>query len=166
MPRDSNLQNRLNELYARPGFMFRRCIQAGGGLFEEACAELGLTSRQFDVLFVVDACAGVEQDRLARILGLDRSTAGLVVGILERKGLIARTVNPKDRRKRLLELTAIGRNVFELANPIAKEAAESLLDPLSKSEQEQLFTLLQKIISASNATSRVPMDDENISEGR
>ncbi|MDA0238817.1 MAG: MarR family winged helix-turn-helix transcriptional regulator [Proteobacteria bacterium] len=145
--------------------MFRRCIQAGGGLFEEACAEFGLTSRQFDVLFVVDACEEVEQDRLARILGLDRSTAGLVVGILERKELIARTVNPKDRRKRLLVLTAAGRNIFKLAKPIATEAADSLLLPLSKNEQEQLFALLQKIINASNATNRVPMDHETIAGG-
>lgn len=165
MPDETTIQSRLREMYARPGFMFRRCLQAGGGLFEEACADLGLTSRQFDVLFVIEACGEVEQDRLARILGLDRSTTGLVVGILERKALIARTVNPKDRRKRLLVLTTAGEKIYSAAKPIATEAAELLLNPLTQNEQEQLFTLLQKIINASNADSRVPMDTENLVEG-
>ena len=96
---------RLDGLYNRPGYMMRRCVQTFTGVFHETCAELGLTIRQYDFLYVLDAYETVDQDHLARALGLDRSTTGLVVAILERKRLIERQVKPSDRRKRSLTIT-------------------------------------------------------------
>lgn len=46
---------------------------------------------------------------LAAYLYLDKSTASRVVDALERKGYVARSPHPKDRRALLLEATAQGR---------------------------------------------------------
>lgn len=148
----------LAELYERPGFMLRRAGQANGGYFEEACAGLGVTTRQYDVLFVLNAAEMVDQDRLARLLGLDRSNAGLVVANLEKKGLLKRIVKPDDRRRRSLTITAAGRKIYRSALPHARRAAERLLEPLSEKERGQLFGLLKKIVFNTSSSGRAPLE--------
>lgn len=138
--------------------MLNRSSQAAGGYFENACAELGLTVRQYDVLFVLNAEGSCDQDRLAKILGLDRSNTGLVVSNLERKGLISRIIKPDDRRKRTLSITPDGEKLYQAALPHAEEAKQRLFAPLSKAEQKQLLQLLEKIVVASATAERAPLE--------
>ena len=157
-PPPQSEQQILAELYERPGFMLRRAGQANGGYFEEACAELGVTTRQYDVLFILNAVGMIDQDRLARLLGLDRSNAGLVVANLEKKGLLKRVVKLDDRRRRSLTITAFGRKTFRSALPHAQQAAERLLEPLSENERAQLFGLLKKIVLNTSSSGRAPLE--------
>ena len=132
-------------LWDRPGFLLRLCLQETGQAFEQGCAEVGLTPRQFDFLFVLNVIEETTQDRLARILVLDRSTTGLVVGILERKGFVERRVAPTDKRKRLVRSTDEGRAAFAKASPAAEAARARLFERLSAGERGQLMRLLRKI---------------------
>jgi DNA-binding MarR family transcriptional regulator len=132
-------------LWDRPGFLLRLCLQETGQAFERGCAEVGLTPRQFDFLFVLNGMEETTQDRLARILVLDRSTTGLVVGILERKGFVERRVDPTDKRKRLVRSTDKGRAAFAKASPAAEAAKARLFERLSEGERGQLMHLLRKI---------------------
>ncbi len=132
-------------LWDRPGFLLRLCLQETGQAFEQGCAEVGLTPRQFDFLFVLNGIEETTQDRLARILVLDRSTTGLVVGILERKGFVERRVAPADKRKRLVRSTDKGRAAFARASPAAEAAKARLFERLSEGERGQLMRLLRKI---------------------
>src|ERR671918_487753 len=50
---------------------------------------------------------------LAGELCLDKSTASRVVATLERKGYVARTTHPRDRRAVLLTATAAGERIVE-----------------------------------------------------
>ncbi|MDE0061100.1 MAG: MarR family winged helix-turn-helix transcriptional regulator [Defluviicoccus sp.] len=141
----------------RPGFLLRLCLQETGQAFEQGCAEVGLTPRQFDFLFVLNRIEETTQDRLARILVLDRSTTGLVVGILERKGLVERRVAPADKRKRLVRSTDRGRAAFAKASPAAEAAKARLFERLSEGERGQLMRLLRKISQPSpRAGDRLP----------
>ena len=132
-------------LWDRPGFLLRLCLQETGQAFEEGCAEVGLTPRQFDFLFVLNGIEETTQDRLARILVLDRSTTGLVLGILERKGFVERRVAPLDKRKRLVRSTDKGRAAFARASPAAEAARARLFERLSEGERGQLMYLLRKV---------------------
>lgn len=147
---DDNAQSddTLNHLLNRPGYIFRRCAQSAGGIFERACRDLGLTRGQYDVLFVVANEPTVDQDRLAQLLGQDRSTTGVLATNLERKGFIVRDVKPSDRRKLTLRLTEAGKKAFEIALPIAEHAREQVLSALSPDERDQLFVLLRQIVDA------------------
>ena len=59
--------------------------------------------------------------------------------------LIARAENDKDRRARLVSLTARGKSLSEKLRPIAQRAAERLLAPLSPLERSEFIRLLRKI---------------------
>lgn len=146
-PKDTD-DDTFDLLMKRPGFAFRRCAQAAGGLFERGVRDLGLTTGQYDVLFVLSIEGAVEQDRMAVLLGLDRSTTGVLAKNLEKKGLIGRDVNPSDRRKLILSMTEAGETAFEAARPIAEAARDLVLDPLNETETAQLFALLKRIAVA------------------
>ena len=149
---------KLDGLYDRPGFLMRRCQQETGWIFEESCAELGLTARQYDFLFALSETQETDQDQLARLLGLDRSNTGHVIAILLRKGLVERHVKPQDKRKRLVSLTAEGRKIFEQAKPAADGAKDYLLDLLDDDEKERFMAMLRKIVISNQRTDRAPLE--------
>src|SRR5262252_4957324 len=88
----------LEDLYRRPGFMIRRAHQIAVSLFLEETGELGITTTQYGILFLLKHRPGIDQISAAKLIGLDRSTTGMVVNKLEQAGLVRRHVAAPDRR--------------------------------------------------------------------
>ena len=145
----------LDQLYRRPGFMIRRAHQISVSLFLEETGALGITNRQYGIMLVLKAEPGIDQITVAKLLGLDRSTTGMVLTKLEDAGLVGRVVGD-DRRKRSLKLTPTGERMLKrLAEP-ARRAQERVLSAFSPREQETFLDLLDKFARAFNDTTRVP----------
>src|SRR5262245_13091163 len=83
---------KLEDLYRRPGFMIRRAHQISVSLFLAETGALGITNRQYGILFALRHRPGIDQISVARLLGLDRSTTGMVIKKLQAAGLIGRAV--------------------------------------------------------------------------
>ncbi|HTW82859.1 MAG TPA: MarR family transcriptional regulator [Candidatus Sulfotelmatobacter sp.] len=144
----------LDELYLRPGYLIRRAHQMAVSTFMEYSD--GMTPTQYGVLTLIGGVARIDQIGIARRLGLDRSTAGLVVGKLVDAGLVARQTDAGDQRRYRLRITRSGRErLAQLAAPVAAERAR-LLSPFSADEAAQFLALLQRFVDAHNAASRVP----------
>jgi DNA-binding MarR family transcriptional regulator len=152
----------LDDLYNRPGFKIRRCHQFAVSIFMDVCKPLDLTTTQFGLLFVIGKVPRVEQITAARLLGLDRSTCGMVAARLEERGLIRRTPNAADRRRRQLELTRAGRQLLRRAQPMALHAQKELLSPLTAEEQQVFLRCLDKLLDTFNTSSRVPLKPAGI----
>src|SRR5262245_65954482 len=90
---------KIEDLYRRPGFMIRRAHQIAVSLFLEETGELGITNRQYGILFALKHRPGIDQISVARLLGLDRSTTGMVIKQLEQAGLVGPHVRARDRRR-------------------------------------------------------------------
>src|SRR5690606_8803078 len=82
----------LHALYSRPGFLIRRAHQIAVSLFIEEMDALGVTPTQSGILFVLSHRSGLDQISVARLLGLDRSTASMVIAKLVSAGLVSRGV--------------------------------------------------------------------------
>ncbi len=80
----------LDELYLRPGFMVRRAQQIATSIFEAAVGELNLSPTQFAALHILNAYPDIDQITLSGLLGIDRSTATIVLRSLEEVGYIVR----------------------------------------------------------------------------
>jgi hypothetical protein len=89
----------LAALYARPGFKLRRAHQIALSVFLEECRAQEVTTTQYGILVALHERPGLDQIGLAQALGLDRSTTGLVVGLLEARALLTRVQPPEDRRR-------------------------------------------------------------------
>ncbi len=147
----------VTNLYRRPGFMLRRAHQIAVSVFLESTAELKITTTQFGVLVLLGHHHGVDQARVARLLGLDRSTTALVVRKLEARGLLTREQDLADRRRHRLAITVAGRGMLQKLQGPAEAARLALLSPLTPTEQDTLVMLLGKLMEAFNTTSRVKL---------
>ena len=91
---------------------------------------------------------GMTLNDLAAHLYLDKSTASRVVDALERKGYVARTAHPRDRRSVLLEATATGRT---LENKIREEILveeQKLLTDFPHDVRQAMIQLLSRLARA------------------
>jgi len=94
--------------------------------FDEALRPAGLTNGQFSLMMSLNRPENFESmgippatmRSVAELLGMDRTTVTAAVKTLERRGLVAVRVDAKDRRGRLLSLTADGKQVLAGAVPI------------------------------------------------
>ena len=149
---------RLKAVHGRPGFMIRRAHQIALSVFADTLAPLEVTSTQFGVLIILGCMPGIDQITLARLLGLDRSTAAMVVDLLVNRALVARTVHGTDRRKRELLLTKAGKKVVERGEPLAKRARDVLLEPFEADERREFMRLLEKFTRHFNDRVRVRVE--------
>jgi DNA-binding MarR family transcriptional regulator len=69
-----------------------------------------------------------------------------LVDALERKGLVERRRDPRDRRAYALEATAEGRRVLPLASAAADRAEEEVLAGVAPADRRRLKELLREIV--------------------
>jgi DNA-binding MarR family transcriptional regulator len=150
--------NPLEELYGRAGFMIRRAHQIAVSLFLEQTGELGITTTQYGILFLLRQRTGIDQITVSKLLGLDRSTTGMVLQKLEDAGLIARRVGSQDRRRRTLQLTRAGERMLDKLAAPARAAQERVLSAFDARERAQFLRLLHKFTRAFNDSTRVPLE--------
>lgn len=142
-----------------PGHLIRRLHQISVALFTHRMTETGLdlTPVQFAALVTIGERPGIDQATLAGAIAYDRVTLGGVVDRLVAKGLVGREVSPKDRRARVLELSAEGRAVLDRATPVAEAVQGEIIDGLTEAERRTFTRLLRKTTEAGNRRSRAPL---------
>ena len=86
--------------------------------FDEALRPAGLTSGQFSLLMSLNQSRSPSIGAVAGLLAMDRTTLTANLKPLERRGLVTTTVDPDDRRGRLVSLTRAGRTALRSALPI------------------------------------------------
>ena len=99
-------------------FATQRAARALARRFDEVLRPVGLTSGQFSLLMSLNQPQPPSLGAIARLLGMDRTTLTANLKPLERQGLVEMTVDPDDRRGRLLILKNAGRKRLEAALPI------------------------------------------------
>ncbi|MGD9942875.1 MAG: MarR family winged helix-turn-helix transcriptional regulator [Burkholderiaceae bacterium] len=145
------------EFYDAPGHLIRRAQQIAVSIFMEETAEFDLTPVQFALLEVLRREQGLDQVTLANRVALDASTSGSAMGRLESKGLIVRRLDPEDRRRRLLYLTADGEALVLRMRAAVVAAQARILEPLAPAERELFCDLLRKLVDLNNERSRAPL---------
>jgi DNA-binding MarR family transcriptional regulator len=96
----------------------QRAARALARAFDEALRPLDLTNGQFSLLNALNRPSPAAMSPVASLLAMDRTTLTAALKPLERRGLVAIEKDPKDRRGRLLILTAEGRALLARAAPI------------------------------------------------
>ena len=94
---------------------------------------------------------------MAGLIGIDKSTAGLIATRLVKRGLIHRKKNAQNKRLMALSLAPDGVIVYQEALKKADLVHDRLLSPLSKAEREVLIDLIKKVVGANNEISRAPL---------
>lgn len=110
-----------------------------------ALAAVDLKVRSYAVLAVVAENARPSQRELSEFLRLDPSQVVALVDDLEKRGLVAREQDPRDRRAKVIVVTAAGRAAFASARRAAATAERRLHGALSAHERALLSDMLRRI---------------------
>lgn len=96
----------------------QRAARAVARRFDAAFRPFGLTNQQFSLLMSLNRAEPAGMRGVAALLAMDRTTLTAALKPLERRGLVAVTVDPGDRRGRRLALTPAGRDLLAAALPV------------------------------------------------
>jgi DNA-binding MarR family transcriptional regulator len=110
---------------------------------EQVTSREGLSHSQAAALAVLSAADhALPLSHVARYLTQEAQSTTELADRLERRGLVRRTRDARDRRLVLLELTPEGREVYERIRPGLVEGGEQLFGGLGDSERTRLAELL------------------------
>jgi DNA-binding MarR family transcriptional regulator len=108
----------------------QRAARALARRFDDALRPLGLTNGQFSLLMSLNRPEAPGMGPVASLLAMDRTTLTAALKPLQRRGLVKVTADPRDRRSRLMRLSAKGRGLLVHAVPVWQRThmeAEALL---------------------------------------
>jgi DNA-binding MarR family transcriptional regulator len=129
-----------------PGHLIRRAHQVAVAVFMEETGAHDVTPVQFAILHALIDDPGEDQVTLAGKVAFDAATFGSVIGRLEAKGWVRRKPDVADRRRKLLWVTPEGERAAAAMKRAVKRAQRRILGPLAPQEQQQLVTLLGKLV--------------------
>jgi DNA-binding MarR family transcriptional regulator len=123
----------------------QRAARALARRFDEALRPVGLTNGQFSLLMSLNRPQPPSMSAVAGLLAVDRTTLTAALKPLERRGLVKVMVSRKDRRSRLMKLTAKGSALLADAVPIWRRAHEDLDRRLPIGAGERLRADLRRL---------------------
>ncbi|MET8776666.1 MarR family transcriptional regulator [Nocardia sp. NPDC004654] len=135
-----------------PGHLIRLLYQRHNALWHATVGD-SITPTQFAILNVVYAQGPLTQHEVSVRISTDTSTMAQSAGVLERKNLIKRSVNPADKRERRIALTRTGRREYAQLLPKADEVQRLLFSVVAPDGHDGALTVLRTLagISADGA---------------
>ncbi len=105
-----------------------------------------ITPSVIGVLALLALRPGMSQAELARLIGLERATVGVIVARAIEGGFVRRTASNKDARRYSLYLTASGEQMLVKLRQRIPEHEKHAAGRLTAGERLQLRALLDKLV--------------------
>ena len=127
----------------------RSAALAGTAFYDHKLAPAGVKVTMFRLLRQIDRLDVSSLTDLAEATGLDRSTLGRNVRVLERDGLVE-SVQVEDGRNKAIQLTEEGRKALDDAAPLWAEAQSELIAMLGE-DADHLLDVLRQVSKLNRA---------------
>ncbi|KEY86959.1 MarR family protein [compost metagenome] len=122
----------------------RRAARGVSRHYDEALAGFGVNVAQFSLLRHLQRLDRPSITSLAEAMGLERSTLGRNLRVLEADGLVA-LAGGDDQRNRVVLLTEPGKALLQAAYPAWEQAQELLVQRLGVGQRDELVRLLEQL---------------------
>ena|SRR6266566_1981973 len=144
--------------FATTGIVRETCLclhlqsaaRAVGRRFDAALRPIGLTNGQFSLLMSLNRPEPPGIGTISALLAMDRTTLTANLKPLERRGLLAVTVDAADKRNRRLRLTSAGGALLAAALPVWTETHAEIEERLIWTDPDDLRRDL-RVLSAQDA---------------
>jgi MarR family transcriptional regulator, lower aerobic nicotinate degradation pathway regulator len=147
----------LDDAYRGPGHLIRRLQQIAVAIFMDEFKNLDITPVQHIALVAIRDRPGLEQQAIADLIAIDRSSAGRVFQFLEDRRLIARVTPKNNRRTKLAFVTPAGTRLLGVTARLIRKAEQRIMKALNESEQRMFMEHLAKLVDINNTLSRAPL---------
>ena len=135
----------LRRVAGRPTWLLSRANARSQGLLADAFAAEGFRGYHFRVLAALDQYGPTSQADLGRHTGIDRSDVVATLNDLVAAGLARRESDPADRRRNIVTMTKHGARTLRHLDAVLDEIQDTVLAPLTASEQKTFVRLLAKL---------------------
>ena len=105
-----------------------------------------ITAEQYGILYMLTIEDGLYQRQFSKMLVKDRPNVSRMVDILEEKGFVERKQDSECKRKVKVYITQSGREIVKKLEDTKQKITKEISKPLTKEEEKQLLSLLEKII--------------------
>jgi DNA-binding MarR family transcriptional regulator len=122
----------------------RRAARAVSRLYNHVLRSERIEITQFTLLMALNRAGEISQGQLGKLLALDSTTLTRVLELLRKKGW-AKEKEGEDRRFRIIQLTAAGREKLAKSMPHWKKAQGSLQEALGEQTMNQLEGMLNRV---------------------
>lgn len=92
-------------------------------------------------------------------MGISTARVAVILNRLEDKKLISRSIDPKDRRRILVELTPAGNELAEAEHKKVLKLVANMLEMLGKDDSQEFVRLIKKIAKLSDKIDIPDMND-------
>ena len=123
----------------------QRAARALARRFDDALRPVGLTNRQFSLMMSLNRPEPPDMAAVASLLGMDRTTLTAALKPLQRRRLLKVTVDPADRRSRVMTLTPKGRRLLARAVPVWRRTHISVEALLPDSDPDRFRKNLRAV---------------------
>jgi len=122
----------------------RRAARGVSRHYDEALVGFGINVAQFSLLRHLQRLDRPSITTLAEAMGLERSTLGRNLRVLEADGLVA-LADGDDQRNRVVVLTGAGIERLQAAYPAWEQAQRRLVEQLGEGQRDELVRLLGQL---------------------
>jgi DNA-binding MarR family transcriptional regulator len=127
------------------GYALRMASFVATQRFHKVMRPYQLRPAQFSTLVLIGANPGVRQRDLCETLGIEKANFVGLLDILERRNLVERRAEPKDRRRYAVFLTREGQALLRRASQTHAAMEKSLRKQLSIGERKSLLGALASL---------------------
>lgn len=145
VPEPARLPLGATALAREPFFVMARASAIGSSDANRALAGLGLKVREYSALVLACEEQAPTQRQLSQDLALDPSQIVAIVDSLQARGAVERRPDPRDRRSKIIEATAHGRELCAQARALVDTATDESLSALNATDRRRLYELLAKV---------------------
>ena len=140
-----------NSIKASTGYWVTRLARTMERDFEKRLEPLGVTRGAYALLSAIHQENKTRPAELATFLGIDGAAVTRHLDRIEKRGLIKRKPNPRDRRATDIELTAEGRRVVLEGQAGSMATNAKFTAGLTETEVNQFETVIRVMLAETDA---------------
>ncbi|CAN5261079.1 hypothetical protein BH09BAC6_BH09BAC6_25410 [soil metagenome] len=116
--------------------------------------------QHYQVLLLISKAGGrTTQKAICDTLMIEKSNMVAIITLLEHKHYVTKEVNHKDRRGKLISLTAKSNHLIEVINNLFEAFEEHIADEISWQEMHNCLKVLQKV---NDKLKNIQLGDNNL----
>jgi DNA-binding MarR family transcriptional regulator len=123
----------------------KRAARAVARRYDEALQSVELTNGQFSTLMTIKGLQPISMQRLAEMLGMDRTTLTATLKPLQRRALVSIHADSADARSRNLKLTDAGSKLLQQAVPLWSKVQQAVGREVGSSDAKTLRAQLARL---------------------
>jgi MarR family transcriptional regulator for hemolysin len=129
------------------GFLFGNTLRMISRIVIKKLHErkIDLTIEQFVLLQILNLRGELIQQEISEIMGKDKSVILRQINVLEKRKLVARNTDNKDKRKNMIKMTKAGKLLFKKLFIIQKEVSQELILGIGKRDLDVFYKVVHAI---------------------